>query len=256
MIKEIPIDEYNRLKDFLERDIARNYFILLGLSSKKQVYSNVYGEYDGNELRALLFRRNSGTLQFYSTGEFNIDGFVRLISALEYDVLIGPRSYCDKFLDKGVFTSVKEGAYISKLSKDHEIEPIKSKYNIRNITVSDLDKIVELYKESFQSFSSKEIMEEKLNTSRGRGVCIEDDKGIISVAQTDFETMDGAVIVGVATDIKYRGKGLATECLIWLCNTLLKEGKDIYLQYDNLEAGRIYERLGFERIDQVIHCRK
>ncbi len=67
---------------------------------------------------------------------------------------------------------------------------------------------------------------------------------------------DAAVIVGVATSKDYRCKGLATECLQVLCSRFLKEGKDLYLQYDNLEAGKIYERLGFRNVDQVIHYRK
>jgi uncharacterized protein len=36
-----------------------------------------------------------------------------------------------------------------------------------------------------------------------------------------------------------------------LCNQLLQEGKDLYLQYDNMVAGRIYEKLGFKPIDVV-----
>lgn len=256
MIREMLPDEYPIVKRFVEKDIARNYFILLGLASKKQVYHKIYGEYKDDELSALLFRRNSGVLQFYAPGEFDLDEFINLISTLEYDALIGPRSYCSKFLDKGLFTSIKDGAYISKLHKDYKMEPRQIQYKIRDITVDDLDKIVELYRQVFESFSSKEVMKEKLLNNRGRGVCIKENEGIISVAQTDFETGDGAVIVGVATDNNYRYKGLATECLYLLCNTLLKEGKDLYLQYDNLEAGKIYEKLGFRTIDQVIHYKR
>lgn len=248
--------EYNLAKKLVEKDVARNYFILLGLSSKKQVFDRIYGEYTEGELIALLLRRNSGVLQFFALKEFDLDGFAKLISSLEYNALIGPKFFCEKFLDRGLFTSVKEGAYISKLDKNHIIEPIQIKNKIRDISIKDLDEIIELYKNVFQSFSPKEIMEEKLSTGRGRGICIEEGGEIISLAQTDFETKDSAVIVGVATNNNYRCKGLATECIHLLSSTLVEEGKDVYLQYDNQEAGRIYERLGFIRIDQVIHCKK
>lgn len=256
MIKEIFLNDHNQVQKFIEKDIARNYFILLGLGSKKPVYDKIYGEYHGDELIAVLFRRNSGTLQFFATGEFDVDGFVNIISTLEYDGLIGPRSFCDKFLNKGVFSIAKEGAYISKLDSNHKMNPFKNKNHIRNIGVEDLDHIVNLYKKIFKSFSPKEVMEEKLIDKRGRGVCIEEDGMIISIAQTDFETKNGTVIVGVGTDEDFRCKGLATECLLSLCSTLLEEGKDLYLQYDNLEAGKIYERLGFSRIDQVFHYKR
>lgn len=256
MITEIMPSEYHLVKRLLEKDVARNYFILLGLSSKKLVFDKIYGEYKDEELIALLFRRKSGVLQFYAPGEFDLDGLVKLIASLEYDALIGPRSYCEKFLDKGLFTSFIEGAYISKLDKNNILEPIQIKYKTRDIDLKDLDKIVELYKEVFQSFSSNEVMEEKLINNRGRGICIEENGEIIAVAQTDFETKDSAVIVGVATNYNYRCKGLATQCIKLLSNRLIGEGKDVYLQYDNLEAGRIYERLGYRRIDQVIHCKR
>lgn len=256
MIKEIPVSEYHLVKEFAYQDVARNYFILLGLSGKKQVYESIYGEYIDGKLRAILLLRKSKVLQFYAPGKFYIDRFVELISTLEYDALIGPRSYCTVFYDKGLFTSIKDGAYISELDRYSKMDSPSTKLNIREISTLDLDEIVELYKDVFESFSSKEVMEQKLNTGRGRGVCIVEDGKIIAAAQTDFETKDSAVIVGVATKNNCRHKGLATACTQYLCKQLLKEEKDIYLQYDNLEAGRIYERLGFERIDQVIHLRR
>lgn len=255
MIKEIQPREYDLVYKFAEKDIARNYFILLGLKGNKQVYDNIYGEYIENQLNAILLKRKSKVLQFFAPNEFDLNGFANLISTLEYTSLIGPRSYCDKFMDKGIFQSAKEGAYISKLGKESAIKPFKAKYKIRHISTDDLDEIVALYKDIFSSFAPKEIMEEKLKTKRGRGICIEEDEKIISVSQTDFETKDGAVIVGIATRKDHQGKGMATECLQELSRTLINEGKDLYIQYDNLEAGKIYEKLGFKILDQVVHLK-
>lgn len=256
MIREILQDEWDEVKKFVEKDIARNYFILLGLWSNKKVYDRVYGEFKDDYLKAVLFRRNSGVLQFYSPGEFDVDGFVNLISTLEYDGLIGARSYCDKFLDKGIFSFVKDGAYIARLDTSYNMGKLQNEFNIRNVGINDLDEIVKLYKSIFKSFSPKEVMVEKLITNRGRGVCIEKNGEIISVAQTDFEMEDGAIIVGVATKSNHRCKGLATACVARLIELLQKEGKNLFLQYDNLDAGKIYERLGFERLDQVMHYKR
>jgi len=41
-----------------------------------------------------------------------------------------------------------------------------------------------------------------------------------------------------------------------LCKEMLAEGKKLYLQYDNADAGRLYGRLGFLPIDQVKHYTK
>lgn len=256
MISPIHPHNYSNLNYFLNKDIARNYFILLGLASKKPVYNKIYGEYKEGELVALLFQRNSGTLQFFAPGEFDVEGFINLIATLEYNSLIGPKSYCDKFLNKSIFNEIEDGAYISKLDKDYKMNNFINQYDIRSIEIQDLDEIVELYKGIFKSFAPKEVMEEKLKSGRGRGVCIVEDGKIVSVVQTDFEKEDGAIIVGVGTKKEYQHKGLATECLQYLCRILLKEGKSLFLQYDNLEAGYIYERIGFCRIDQVMHYKK
>ncbi|MCK9217864.1 MAG: GNAT family N-acetyltransferase [Firmicutes bacterium] len=257
MIKEIFSEEFHLLKKIIEEeDIARNYFILLGLSSDKEVFNKIYGEYEGNVLKAVLFVRKSGLLQFYAPGDFNLDGFAELIFTLNSDKLIGPKLYCDKLFRTKVFTSATEGAYISRLDKNHELKHIHRRYKIRNININDLEEIVELYKKVFPSFSPKDVMEKKLITNRGRGICIEDNNRIVSVAQTDFETKNSSLIVGIATDSDYRCKGMATECTYVLSNILQEEGKNVFLQYDNPEAGEIYERLGYRRIDRVVHYKK
>ncbi|WP_353095384.1 GNAT family N-acetyltransferase [Tissierella praeacuta] len=256
MIREIMAKEYDKIKSFIEYDIARNYFILLGLTSKKEVYDKVYGEFEGEVLKAVLFRRKTGTLQFFSNGNADIDAFKALISSLEYTVLIGPKSYCQSLLDKKIFSTFRNGSYISKLSRNTKVEVKLNSLYIRQINTLDLDEIVNLYSKVFSSFSSREVMEDKLKNNRGRGICIEDKGKVVSVAQTDFETADSALVVGVATEPEYQKKGLGTICLQVLIQELLEEGKDIYLQYDNLDAGRIYERLGFKQIDQMIHYEK
>lgn len=256
MISPIHPTDYSNLRSFLNKDIARNYFILLGLASKKPVYNKIYGEYKEGELVALLFQRNSGTLQFFAPGEFDVERFINLIATLEYNSLIGPKSYCHKFLNKGIFSGIEDGAYISKLDKDYKMNTFINQYYIRSIEIDDLDEIVELYRGIFKSFAPKEVMGEKLKSGRGRGVCIVEGGKVISVAQTDFEKEDAAIIVGVGTKEEYQHKGMATECLEYLCRILLKEGKSLFLQYDNLEAGYIYEKMGFHRIDQVMYYKK
>lgn len=256
MIREISKENYNQLYEFLLEDTARNYFILLGLLSKKEIFEVIYVEFHGDTLVAALFKRKSGTLQFYARNNFDIDGFVMIMSKLEFNCLIGPKSYGDIFLHKGVFSIVKDEGYISNLYRESAILLTDGKLIIKVLTIDDLDRVVELYDDVFKSHSSKEVMEERINLGRGRGFYIEVNGELLSVVQTEFETKDSAVIVGVATNKHHRNKGLASELLKYLINCLLIEGKDIYLQYDNLDAGRIYEKMGFKVIDQISHYYK
>lgn len=257
MIKEVKSEDFNVIKHIIEKtDIARNYFILLGLSGNKAVYDKVFGEYEDGELKAALFIRKSGLLQFFTLDEFDLDGFIEIINSMKNNRMIGPKLYCDKFFNSGTFSIVLEGAYIAKLDKSCKLDYNGELNIIRSINSEDLDEIVDLYKNVFDSFSPKNVMEQKLLTNRGRGVCIEINKKIISIAQSDFETDGSALIVGVATEKKYRKQGLATLCTKYLSCLLQNEGKDVYLQYDNLQAGKIYERLGYKVIDRVIHYSK
>ncbi len=62
--------------------------------------------------------------------------------------------------------------------------------------------------------------------------------------------------MGVATDPNYQKKGYAIECLVPLLKEIFNTYNKAYLQYDNFHAGKIYEKLGFNPVDQVIHYTK
>lgn len=252
MIREISHSEIDEMLKLLKNDVARNYFILLTLLSKIDSYDSIYGEWNNDELTAILLQRKSKTLQFYAKGIFDIDGFVDIISKLKYKSMISPSSYCDEFLDRGIFSTYVEASYISKLSFE-TIYKSNPHQEVTKLSVEDLGKAVELYTKVFNSHASRDIMERKILSSRGRGFCIKQDEDIISIAQTDFEGNGSALIVGVATDPKFQGKGLATKCL----QTLITElNRDLYLLYNNEEAGKLYEKLGFKVIDQVRHYKR
>jgi len=256
MIIELQDKDLNEIIGFIEEDNARNYFIRLGLENKKSPFSKIYGQIMDNGLyAAMLFLRNSGNLQFYAKEEFDVVGFSKVIRSLDYKSLISPASYCDLFQEYINFSKTKEGAYIAvkEIKQDNIINNIENENNyiIDSLKLTDLDEIVDLYKSVFPSFASKEIMNEKIRSKRGRGVCIRENGKIISVAQSEFENHDYALIVGVATQLNHRKKGLASICLKTLCNELILEGKTLFLQYDNIEAGRIYEKIGFEFYDRV-----
>lgn len=272
MIKEITFDYDDELLEFIKLDNARNYFIRLGLESEKDVFERAYGYWnDNNNLTAALFKRISGNLQFFANDDFDVVGFTEILRNLEYEYLISPKSYCDAFLGRDLFELEREGAYIAKLEKSNWIDKRESgeihqsknsgKLNdqvgtMKKMTVADIGEITKLYQEVFNSFSSDAVMRKKLETGRGRGVCIRFDNQIVSVAQSEFENSKSAVIVGVATEKTHQGEGLATKCLESIISELIGEGKDLYLQYDNPKAGEIYKKLGFKDIDRVKHYKK
>ncbi len=150
MIRELKENEFHSILNFVEQDIARNYFILLGLKNRKKMFDIIFKECNKKGDNAVLLKRTSGVLQFYAQNEFDVQGFSEIISSIEYDSMISPKSFCGKFIENSIFTTVREGAYISKLDGECTITPSKINHKIRSITVDDLDKIVNLYKNVFK----------------------------------------------------------------------------------------------------------
>lgn len=263
MIEKVDLQNpknISALKAFVRMDNARNYFIRLGLESPKLPFAEVYIEKTGSTILGALFLRASGNMQFYGPGKYDAEGFMQILGTLDFRTLISPLSYCEPL--SGAFRSSSLGAHISKRSRNHvlsdylTLRPLPDGIEINPLGVEDLPEVVRLYEEVFNSFSPGDLMEKKLLSGRGRGYILREGGTLISVAQSEFEEIDSAVIVGVATSREKQGKGFGTACLSRLVNELGNEGKDLYLQYDNEKAGEIYKRLGFDEVDRVKHYEK
>lgn len=257
MIREAVKEDLLQIYEFIRQDNARNYFIRLGMESKKPMFEKIVAQWDeGKRLKAVLFKRLSGNLQFYAAGDFDADDFGAELTKLEFDSLISPSSYSDCLAAAASLKKVKTGAIIARLDRGRGMASAGERMDLEYLKVEDLDQVIALYSRVFDSFSSKEVMEERLKASRGRGVCIKYQGRIICVVQSEFEEADSALIVGVATAPEEQGKGLATHCLKFLCGELQKEGKDLFLLYDNPTAGKIYEKIGFQAIDEIGYYNK
>lgn len=253
MIKKAREEDFDKIKEFVNKDCARNYFIAIALLEGESVFKDIYIEEEDGEIIAALFHRESNNLQFATYGSYDVEGFKELIKSLDFEYLISPISFC-KCLEPTLSVQ-KKGAYISYLNKDNYTS-FDLEHTVHELTVDDLDEVVLIYKSIFSGHPKKEFMKEKLMSKRGRGVCVFDNDILVSVAQTEFEKNDSCIVVGVATELNEQHKGYASSCLLALTEGLLNEGKDIYLQYDNPDAGRIYDRIGFKTVDRVYHYKR
>jgi len=242
-------NEYDsqRILEYVSKDCARNYFILMGLIKDESTYQAIYIE-ENMGIKALLFHRKSGNLQFVAYNDFDTSGFIELIKSLNFEYLISPYSFT-KLLEPSL-KLLKKGAYIAECTTD-SFNPLPIHSMATGLEVKDLESVESLYAKVFSGYPKTPYMKRKLIDKRGIGFKVKIDK-LVSVAQSEF----GYVIVGVATDPNHQRKGYATECLVPLINEVLNKHPKVYLQYDNWEAGKIYERLGFRPIDRVIHYEK
>ena len=85
----------------------------------------------------------------------------------------------------------------------------------------------------------------------------EDDK-LVSGAYLGRVTRKTAFVVGVATDIRYRGRGYAKAVVSELADISLNENmmESLMLWYSSDKAGDIYRALGFEDIEDIVYARR
>ena len=254
MIRKLNENDRKITMNFLSKQAAINLFIIgdienFGFDSE---FQEVWGSFNKeNNLNGVLLRFNENFIPYYEDENLDIDGFKKIIfSNKNAKIISGEKSIVDNFYD--VFENSKEkNSYFcemvssKKLLSWNKSVKIASKNEAQGVYAL-IDTIKE-FKDS-PNPTVKQLVR-KIEDKSGRIYYIENEnKEIVSVAQTAAENSKSAMVVGVATREDYRNKGLLSKCLSRLCNDLLNESKTLCLFYDNPKAGRIYHKLGFETI--------
>jgi uncharacterized protein len=142
----------------------------------------------------------------------------------------------------------KRVMYFCECDTDEYAKGINHHIEIKQATLEDVDRIIELRKriaEFSTTTRSREMLAKSLETKSGRTYYIEQDGNMVASASTTAENSLSAMIVGVCTDEEHRQKGYASAIVAKLIRDLLSEGKTLCLFYDNPKAGSIYKRLVF-----------
>ena len=251
MILKLDENSWKDLVPLLKENILENYFNILGLTSENTVYKDIYLQYSlSREIESIIFLRKSATIKFYARKGFSIKEVRDFLNTIEYTSLIGPRSYCDLIQDGNILKKSKKMTELCVLKSKIDLQDYY-KNKIISIGLEQVDTVIDIYSNSFKSFASKEVLEERIKNKRGRAFGIFKDKKLVSVAFTDFESQNEALIVGVATRPSYRNRGYGSDLVKYLSSVLQKEKKQVFLEYESEIAGNIYKKLGFEIIDSV-----
>lgn len=97
--------------------------------------------------------------------------------------------------------------------------------------------------EAYLSFLSDFTYRERRSLARVRAVC--ENGRVCSCALTAAESEASALISGVASDIRIRGKGYGKKAVLSLANELAKENKKVYVIALNDSAKTFYKKIGF-----------
>ncbi len=252
-------------------DTARNYFVCYSINNH-QSYAAVWQFKEDGKPIIGVFLRKTGIVQIICEPGLYIENYreklAYLLSKIPWKQAYVTTPFKRLIQGMEVETRVHEGAFIASCSPEkyqpsdksvqHDNEDLKFEDLIlKDLTIDDLDDVIDIYLEVFKGFASYDYMVEKLKSGRGRATGGFINGKMITVSQSDYESVDSAIIVGVATRLDSQGKGYGRACFQQLCNQLiLIEKKTLYLQYDSPVAGALYKSLGFEIVEQIYHVEK
>lgn len=241
-------------------DYARNYFICYTLNNH-QAYDSAYRLGDSDDPIIGVFVRKTGIVQIAVKPGYNPDKYKveleTLLSSITWKQINTSGKIAEVIKSMSFQKITYKGASISKCLPDRfKVENKQNELIFKRLTVDDLPEVVNLYKTVFKGFATYQYMKEKLDSGRGRALGGYYKGMLVTVAQTDYETSNSALIVGVATLPEFQKKGYGRTCLEILCKPLTEQEQSLYLQYDAPHAGKLYSDLGFEIIDNILQIKR
>lgn len=252
MIKKLTEEHKEEIIALVEKERELNLFIIGDIENYgfDKAFLEMWGEFDKTQrIKAVLLRFYKNFI-IYARDEFDVPGFAEIMGKNGFKMLSGEKSIVEKF-SKYIDIKEKREMHFAKLDNFCKLYDGHLNTMVLKTEQKDLKELWELHKrmDGDKNTQSLELLEKKFVDKTGRGYHIKNDKDeIVSSAETTAENTSSAMVIGVCTDNDFRGRGYATAVISQLCRDLLGEGKSLCLFYDNPEAGKIYERLGFEGI--------
>ncbi len=215
-----------------------------------------WGEFDARgRLRALLMQYLV-YLVFHARGPCDRDGFRQWSETLPHKALSGERSVVTPLLDPAThdirhMSLVRLRPAEFRPAPGHALQP-----TVRRTSPADVERILDLYRRvpEFDQHG-EEALRSEYSTGHARGWFIEVDGRMVAIAQVTAQTLEAAMVVGVCTDLAWRGRGLAEACMRALIADVATPAPDrqpraLCLFFDNPLAGRLYRKLGFSDMAQ------
>lgn len=259
--------EHHQIVKALSQDIARNYFLLLGMRNPVKTYEKLWFEPQCGSVLALR-RSGNAQLSLQNLTAPLIDEIAFLIEGLSYGELITTKLMAAKFKTLDFLGSPKPRSYIASLkASDFRLETetgalkdgggtreLDALTRVTALQEEHIEALLALNALAFEHSAPETMLRKRLLGGFGRGFGIFSESGILVASlQTECETEGDANLVGVATHPDYRRQGIASYLTRHVAKLLLAEGKNPHLMFDNRDAGRIYEAIGFKIWDQTVH---
>lgn len=256
-MRRLDESDRDRVMAYLKKEPEYNLFLIgdienFGMSTDFQ--DIMAFEKDG-EIDSILLRYHHSFIPYSSNPEFET---APLLSALDTPVLhimSGKQSVIDRLMPHLEGFDYKS-SYLMKLGRGDLIEgdsrPEPEGVVLSAATIDDVPAMVDFVAGvvEFTHMGTRQERITQMNISFEKNAIhyylYKHQEQIIAIAGTTAENSISAMVVSVATDPAWRGRGLASGLVTALAKNLLADQMEyLCLFYNNPEAGRIYRRLGF-----------
>lgn len=263
MIHKLGQADHAPLFRFLSRNPSFNLFIIGDIETfgYDVPFQDIWAERDEiGEVTSVLFRFYGNYIAVLDDAS-DAAGYARIVAAdAAWEAIQGEASSAARLATQLGLVGCRSLHFAEMVNAD-SLDPSLSVDHVKKATPADVDRILDVRAAGLRAPTpaDRESLLQVLEKNAARTFYVEDESGrMVAAASTTAENSLSAMVVGVCTRLEYRRRGFATACMTALARELLAEGRKLCLFYDNPEAGRIYNRIGFREIgkwDMYQHVR-
>ena len=252
MFRKLTEQDRESVLEYLYQEPALNIFTIGDIENFgfDVDFQEVYAEFVDGKYESVLLRYRKNVL-YYSHKTFFNEEWLNIMVDMDFEFISGRKSltglihpYFQTFKEKPMYFS-EANEFNPEFTLDEEgIIDVQSRSEIG--LMFDLLKSIEEF-DGMKSEEKETFTDQKINALKySKSYMIVEDDKCVSTVSTVADTTTAAMVVAVASDPDYRGKGYASKLMIKLLHEyLVNRNKSLCLFYDNPAAGKIYHRLGF-----------
>lgn len=211
-------------------------------------------DWDGGEFPYFILDYMGNFLVYSKDPDYDAKTVAEFLSSKKPDNLSGKQEIVEKLCPYFPKRPVQRTymARLNEVNSDFTFPDIPT----RKLTENDMEDIYELYMmidefaPTYKNKTKERILDGfRQNMTDGCYYGLYNDGVLAAIAAAGASTAESAMIVGVATRPDCRKRGYASAVVGTMCRDAIAEGrKFLCLFYDNPEAGRIYQKVGFKEL--------
>lgn len=250
-------EQHDVLLEYLRQEAERNIFIIAdiinyGFDSDMQ---SVWADLKDEECSAVYLWFCNNLLIYSKKEKLNSESLGTILSMKKPDQVMAKRVHLEQICSMSM-----------ELDRDYEIkskellalrnpiveESCRLEFPYRVGQVQDTDSIYEFLQsgELAPLYRSKEMIKRRMETGDGVHLLIEEENELVAQINSAAKTPYSVMLGGLFTQMKHRGRGMASYLVTVLCQEMLRDERIPCLISTASKECNLFYKLGFEKVDE------